>query len=83
VSDFQLHATVWSLRDCSKYIIRHPKLGSEGFSFTSDGNFLAVAERTDCKDAVGIYNCDSWELVSHFQVDSYDLTEILWSPDNV
>lgn len=49
VSDFQLHATVWSLMDGAKYIIRNPKLTAEGFSFSADIELLAVAERHDCK----------------------------------
>lgn len=49
VADFQLHATVWSLVDSAKYVIRSPKLAAEGFSFTADGELLAVAERHDCK----------------------------------
>jgi hypothetical protein len=51
VSDFQLHASVWSLVDSSKSMIRHPKLGAEGFAFSPDGLLLAVAERHDCKVA--------------------------------
>ncbi|DAZ96823.1 TPA: hypothetical protein N0F65_007084 [Lagenidium giganteum] len=82
VSDFQLHATVWSLTDCSKYVIRNPKLGAEGFTFSADGAFLAVAERHECKDFLGVYDCASWELAVHFPVDSYDCTEIVFSPDN-
>ncbi|RQM23021.1 hypothetical protein B5M09_010808 [Aphanomyces astaci] len=49
VSDFRIHATVWSLVDTSKYVIRHPKLGAEGFAFSPDGTYLAVAERSECK----------------------------------
>lgn len=49
VSDFQLHATVWSLQDSAKFIIRGPKLGAEGFVFSPDGALLAVAERHECK----------------------------------
>ncbi|KAJ0405189.1 hypothetical protein ATCC90586_008817 [Pythium insidiosum] len=34
VSDFQLHASVWSLEDATKSVIRHPKLGADGLAFT-------------------------------------------------
>ncbi len=41
-----------------------------------------MAERSDCKDMIGIYNIDDgWELVTHFDVASYDMTEISWSMD--
>lgn len=104
VSDFQLHATVWSLTDGAKYIIRNPKLGgAEGFTFSPESDFLAVAERHECKvrsedwcpapslgltlfawmqDFIGVYDCASWELVTHFALESYDCAEIVWSPDN-
>lgn len=50
VSDFQLHATVWSLEDpTARCTIRSPKLAVEGLSFSANGEFLAVAERHDCK----------------------------------
>ncbi|TYZ58098.1 hypothetical protein PybrP1_006690 [[Pythium] brassicae (nom. inval.)] len=82
VADFQLHATVWSLVDSAKYVIRSPKLAAKGFAFSPDGELLAVAERHDCKDFIGIYNCASWELAAHFPLESYDCAEIVWSPDN-
>lgn len=50
VSDFQLHATVWSLADASaRAVLRSPKLAADGLAFSPDGEFLAVAERHDCK----------------------------------
>ncbi|GMF26576.1 unnamed protein product [Phytophthora lilii] len=50
VSDFQLHATVWSLEDpTARCSIRSPKLAGDGLSFSANGEFLAVAERHDCK----------------------------------
>ncbi|RHZ15037.1 hypothetical protein DYB37_013551 [Aphanomyces astaci] len=91
VSDFRIHATVWSLVDTSKYVIRHPKLGAEGFAFSPDGTYLAVAERSECKvrrvsslcifDAIGIYNVETWELARHFDTASYDMVELAWSMD--
>ena len=50
VSDFQLHATVWSLQEPAvRYTISNPKLAAEGLSFAASGEFLAVVERHDCK----------------------------------
>jgi len=31
--------------------------------FSHDGKYLAVAERRDYKDCIGIYHCDTWELI--------------------
>ncbi|POM78250.1 YVTN repeat-like/Quino protein amine dehydrogenase [Phytophthora palmivora] len=81
VSDFQLHATVWSLADPTvRSSIRSPKLAADGLSFSGNGAFLAVAERHDCKDFLGIYSCETWELTTHFSIESYDCVEIQWSP---
>ncbi|KAG2528402.1 hypothetical protein BBO99_00003226 [Phytophthora kernoviae] len=83
VSDFQLHATVWSLEDpTARCTIRSPKLSGEGLTFSANGDFLAVAERHDCKDFIGIYSCETWELTVHFSIESYDCVEIVWSPDD-
>ncbi|CAH0522608.1 unnamed protein product [Peronospora belbahrii] len=83
VSDFQLHATVWSLQDPStRYMIRNPKVAVEGLRFSTNGEFLAVIERHDCKDFIGIYSSESWELTAHFSIDSYDCVEVMWSPDD-
>lgn len=50
VSDFQLHATVWSLEDpATRCTICSPKLAIEGLSFSTNGEFLAVVERHECK----------------------------------
>ena len=83
ISDFQLRLTVWSLTDKSSSFIKNPKFaGDKGLSFSSDGKFMALAERRDGKDYVGIYYCGDWTLVHHFQTDTFDLTDIAWSKDN-
>jgi hypothetical protein len=83
VSDFQLHATIWSLEDpTARSSIRSPKLAGDGLSFSSNGEFLVVAERHDGKDFLGIYSCESWELTAHFAIDSYDCVEVVWAPDD-
>ena len=53
-----------------------------GCEFSHDGRFLAVVERREYKDLVGIYATDTWELVKHFQVDTVDLEDLAWSPDD-
>ena len=34
------------------------------------------------QDFIGIYYCETWELVKEFPVDSTDLAGICWSPDD-
>jgi len=82
VSDFNLRLTIWSLSDQNVSYIKNPKHHEKGISFTSDGKFMALAERNQCKDYVGIYYCGDWKLMNHFQVETTDLADLMWSKDN-
>ena len=31
--------------------------------FSSEGKYMALAERRDCKDFISIFACSNWELV--------------------
>jgi hypothetical protein len=44
---------------------------------------MALAERKDCKDFIGIYYLNDFEIVSHFNVNSYDLQDIQWTKDDL
>jgi len=81
-SDFQLKASIYSLVDKNIYYIKNPKFPDKGLTFSNDGKFMALAERREAKDYVGIYFCGNWKLLNHFQTDTYDLNDIMWSPDN-
>lgn len=82
ICDFNLRLTIWSLIDRSTSFINNPKFSNKGIAFTSNGTFMALAERKDCKDFIGIYYIVDWTLVSHFQVESYDLQDILFTRDD-
>ena len=83
ISDFQLRLTVWSLLDQTTAYIKGPKFtGDHGLAFSSDGKFMALAERRDSKDYIGIYHCGDWNLVRHIQIDTLDLADFVWSKDN-
>lgn len=82
VCDFNLRLTIWSLIDRSTSFINNPKFANKGMSFTSNGSFMALAERKDCKDYIGIYYVADWTLVSHFQVESSDLQDIVFTRDD-
>jgi len=57
---------------------------------------MVCAERKDYKDFLGVYLCETWELVKvcvrkcacelchlqHFMVDTEDLVRVQWSPDD-
>ena len=82
VSDFQLRLTIWSLVDEKVSYIKNPKHHDKGLSFTSNGKFMALAERNDCKDYIGIYYCGDWKLMNHFEVETTDLADLKWAKDD-
>jgi hypothetical protein len=62
--------------------VKSPKLTDKGISFTSNGKFMALAERRESKDFIGIYYCGDWTLVNYFEVKTYDLQDIAWTKDD-
>ena len=82
ISDFQLRLTIWSLVDETVSYIKNPKHYDKGISFTSNGKFMALAERNEWKDYIGIYYWGDWKLMNHFQVDTLDLADLAWSKDD-
>lgn len=82
ICDFNLRLTIWSLIDKSTNFINYPKYCDKGIAFTSNNYFMALAERKECKDFIGLYYVSDWTLVSHFTVDSTDLQDILFSKDD-
>ncbi|THG17046.1 hypothetical protein TEA_013190 [Camellia sinensis var. sinensis] len=81
-SDFQLRLTVWSLVNTACIHVQWPKHASKGVSFTQDGKFAAICTRRDCKDYVNLLSCHTWEIMGVFAVDTLDLADIEWSPDD-
>ena len=93
-SDFQLHATVWSLVDRSSFVVKNPKHGSVGAlpgaapkprcGFSAGGEMFAVARRQDCKDSVCVFSCGggAWSKMHAFPVDTVDLESLVWGGSN-
>ncbi len=81
-AEFQLRITLWSLSNKTVSYIKYPKLAKGGLDFTSDGAFMALAERRDSKDFVSLFSCKEWKLVQNFPVDTVDLAGLKWSPDD-
>ncbi|XP_022159755.1 WD repeat-containing protein WRAP73 isoform X3 [Momordica charantia] len=81
-SDFQLRLTVWSLVNTACVHVQWPKHASKGVSFTQDGKFAAVCTRKDCKDYINLISCHTWEIMGTFAIDTLDLADIEWSPDD-
>ena len=53
-----------------------------GVDFSSNGKYMALAERRNCKDHVSLFDCTQWQLMRHFQVETTDLAGLSWSPDS-
>ena len=68
--------------DQKQYIIRWPKAAEGCFAFSHNRKFLAVGERRDNKDFVGVYYCLNWRLVSYFQAETIDLSLLQWAAND-
>jgi len=82
VAEFNVRLDIWSLTDKSQMSINYPKYADKGISFTSNGFFMALAERHDAKDNIGIYYVGDFTLINHFTVEMFDLQDIQWSKDD-
>jgi WD40 repeat protein len=82
LSDFNLHACVWSLVDLeSRSFIAHPKTLQAGLSFTRDGRFAALLQRETSKDSMGIFSIgEAWKPLRHFDLATQDAAAVSWSP---
>ena len=86
VSLYNTKITVWNLIDQSaNQIINYislPKYHDKGIEFSYDEKFLAVTERKDSKDYIGIYFIGNFKLMSHFVLNTNDMQDMKWSKDN-
>ncbi|RKP37808.1 WD40-repeat-containing domain protein [Dimargaris cristalligena] len=82
VSEFQVRLSIWSLLSGEAFYIQYPKYKDKGISYSSDDRFVAILERQESKDAVGVYSTDPWALQKQFTVDAIDIENIAWSPDD-
>ena len=82
VSEFEIRLTIWSLVDGTAQYIKYPKHHSLGIKFSPNGQYLAVTERSNHIDILGIYSVKHWQLIHRFNVEGIcDLHDIWWSPD--
>jgi hypothetical protein len=84
-SDLQLRATVWSLVEQKAIAyLRNPKLiPPRGVSVTKNKKFMVIAERREAKDWAAIYfTGNDWKLVNTFEVDTFDLAELMWCKED-
>ena len=83
-AEFNVRISVWSLCSTSGIVaaLRAPKHTCHGIDASSDGKFLAVAERDNCKDYIQVYRCSNWTPIRRFAVDTKDLADLKWAPDD-
>ena len=89
IAEFSLRLTIWSLTSKTVCHIKYPKVSLtadkkqvKGLDFSTDGKFLAIAERKMSKDYINIYDTSTYSKLKYFQVDTNDLYHIKWSPSN-
>lgn len=82
ISEYNIRMSIWSLIDKSTVYINSPKFSNKGIAFSSTGYFMALAERKEGKDYIGVYFVGDWSLVSHFVVETFDLEDITWSKED-
>ncbi|XP_048096649.1 WD repeat-containing protein WRAP73 [Alosa alosa] len=80
-TEFHLRVTVWSLCNKSVSYIKYPKACQKGMDFSTDGRYMALAERRDCKDFISVFVCNDWHLLRHFETETQDLAGVEWSPN--
>ena len=68
--------------DKSLLYINFPKYARKGLSFSSKGNFMALAERNEAKDYIGVYFVNKWTCIKKFLTQTEDLQDVKWSYDN-
>ena len=81
VTEFSLRLTIWNLNDLAVYHIKNPKFEDKAYGFSLDGKFMMIAERNECKDYIGIYFTNDWQVVNHFLVETTDLEDAKWAND--
>lgn len=85
ISDFKVRLTVWGLSDRSVQYIKAPKHDdNRGLAFSPNKKLMALAERVDSKDSIGIYdvtNAKSWACLHHFNPETFDIEDVRFSGD--
>ena len=82
VSDNNIKMTIWSLTTKTTSYISFPKFSKKGISFTSNGNFMALALKESTQDEVGIYFLGNWSSIGKFATKTQDLQDVKWTFDN-
>lgn len=80
-TDFKLRVIVWSLINKTASYIECAKFSTNKLAFSKDGKYMVVAERRDCRDSICLLSCDTWDMLTRFNVDCIDMAVVVFSPD--
>lgn len=81
-SEFQIRLTIWMLEQRKAKYIKFPKFSKKGIAQSYNRKYLAVVERREHRDYIGVYRQGYWELINRFKVDTIDLEDIMWSTND-
>ena len=82
ICDHNIKLSIRSLVDKSLYYINFPKFAKKGLSFSAKGNFMALAERNEAKDYIGVYFVNKWTCIKKFLAQTEDLQDVKWAYDS-
>ena len=82
ICDHNIKLSIRSLVDKSLYYINFPKFAKKGLSFSAKGNFMALAERNEAKDYIGVYFVNKWSCIKKFLAQTEDLQDVKWAYDS-
>ncbi|KAJ2059554.1 hypothetical protein GGI17_004322 [Coemansia sp. S146] len=82
-SELDLRLSIWSIENADdRRFIQFPKSRVPPV-FHPEGDYMAVAQRHDYHDYIGIYNTGSWTMIREIAVETIDLAGLKWSPDGL
>ena len=82
ICEHNIKLSIRSLIDKSLYYINFPKFAKKGLSFSTKGNFMALAERNEAKDYIGVYFVNKWICIKKFLTQTEDLQDVKWAYDS-
>lgn len=54
-------------------------LPPKGFAYSANKKFVALAERKDARDVIGIYfSGNEWKMINLIDVDAFDMQDLRW-----
>lgn len=81
-ADLNLFSGVWDLATGTLQWIEHLKYADKGIEVSPDENYVAIAEKRNGKDYLGIYHSNSFIFIQGFEVNTVDFQNFKWSPDS-